>query len=187
MNREKAALRKYYKEKAVLLDCKRERSEAVALRLFELLQYQSCSTVFAYFPLSWEVSTAAIIENAQRENRRIALPRCSEKENEMCFHLVKKKSDLEDGRFKGIFEPKINLPMAQADESSILLVPAVAYGKNGSRLGKGMGFYDRFLSSFKGTTVGLCFESCLAQELPETALDRRVQIIITENETLFIK
>ena len=49
-----------------------------------------------------------------------------------------------------------------------------------------MGFYDRFLAESKGVPVGLCFEENLAEALPETGLDRRVRIIITENETLFI-
>lgn len=104
----------------------------------------------------------------------------------MHFFLTEKESELEVGRFKGIFEPKKGLTQAQATEKTLILVPALAYGRNGSRLGKGMGFYDRFLAESKGVPVGLCFEENLAEALPETVLDRRVEIIITENETLFI-
>ena len=187
MNVEKNALRKLFKEKAVLLENKNELSERIALRLSGLCEYRNCSSVFAYFPLSWEVSTIPIIERAIKDGKRVALPRCNEKGNEMRFYYFSGFDELENGRFKGIFEPKKTLEEAVADESTLCLVPALAFGENGSRLGKGMGFYDRFLSSFKGKTAGLCFESCLAVSLPETELDRRVQLIITENKTLFIK
>lgn len=187
MSCEKAALRKFYKEKAALLENKEALSQKIAARLFALDEFKNCSLLFAYYSLPSEVSTEPIIKRAKENSKPVALPRCAKSGNEMCFYLLQNENELEAVRFKGIFEPKTSLQKAVCDEESLLLVPAVAYGKNGSRLGKGMGFYDRFIASFKGKTVGLCFESCLDNALPETAFDKRVQIVITENETLFIK
>ena len=122
----------------------------------------------------------------KKDGKAVALPQCEKEGNAMHFFLTEKESELENGRFNGIFEPKKGLLKAQATKKTLILVPALAYGRNGSRLGKGMGFYDRFLAESKGVPVGLCFEENLAEALPETGLDRRVRIIITENETLFI-
>lgn len=186
MSKEKSALRRLYKEKTALIQNKEQLSSKIAERLFALDEYKSCDCVFAYFSLSSEVSTASIIKKAREDGKAVALPQCEKEGNAMHFFLTEKESELEVGRFKGIFEPKKGLTQAQATEKTLILVPALAYGRNGSRLGKGMGFYDRFLAESKGVPVGLCFEENLAEALPETVLDRRVEIIITENETLFI-
>lgn len=187
MNGKKATLRKFFKEKAAMIKNKDERSEKIAIRLFELTEYKNCNCIFAYYSLASEVSTRAIITQSKNCGKKTALPRCAEFGNEMSFYFTEDENALFEGRFKGIYEPPDDFQKAQSDESTLLLVPALAYGRNGSRLGKGMGFYDRFLSSFAGKSVGLCFEDCLENALPETAFDKRVQIIITENETLYIK
>lgn len=185
MSEEKAALRKLYKEKAELIQNREGLSAKIAERLFALDEYKDCPLIFAYFSLPTEVSTKLIFEKAKNDGKKIALPRCEEAGNKMSFFPFESEDDLSNGRFGSILEPKGAEPVF-AQESTLLLVPALAFGKNGSRLGRGMGFYDRFLSSFKGKTVGLCFEECLSQALPEEDFDRRVRIIITENETLFI-
>lgn len=186
MSEEKAALRKLFKEKTALIQNKEQLSAKIAERLFALEEYKCCDCVFAYFSLPFEVLTVSIIERSRKDGKAVALPRCEKEGNAMHFYPLEGEVSLEKGRFAGILEPKENQPKAQATERTLILVPALAFGKNGSRLGKGMGFYDRYLSKSKGISVGLCFEKNLAESLPENGLDRRVDIIITENETLFI-
>ena len=186
MSEKKTVLRKLYKEKTSLIQNREQLSAKIAERIFALDEYKSCDCVFAYFSVFSEVSTVSIIKRARKDDKAVALPQCEKEGNAMHFFLTEKESELENGRFNGIFEPKKGLLKAQATKKTLILVPALAYGRNGSRLGKGMGFYDRFLAESKGVPVGLCFEENLADALPETGLDRRVRIIITENETLFI-
>ncbi|MFQ7026012.1 MAG: 5-formyltetrahydrofolate cyclo-ligase [Acutalibacteraceae bacterium] len=48
-------------------------------------------------------------------------------------------------------------------------------------MGYGKGYYDRFLSEFKGVTVGICYTSCVQYGLPHGYFDRPVDILVTEN------
>jgi 5-formyltetrahydrofolate cyclo-ligase len=65
-----------------------------------------------------------------------------------------------------------------------LISPAVAYDHQCFRLGYGGGFFDRFLSQSLLTTVGVCFEAFLLDELPRESHDQPVQTVITEKRTL---
>ena len=64
----------------------------------------------------------------------------------------------------------------------LVLVPGVAFGKDGSRLGMGAGFYDRFLSEKEPQAlhIALCFDCQLSSDIPMEAHDRRVDMLITE-------
>ena len=65
-----------------------------------------------------------------------------------------------------------------------MLVPAVCYDRRGYRLGFGGGYYDRWLEGFSGVTAGLCREAVLQDEVPIEAHDARVDILLTEEESL---
>jgi 5-formyltetrahydrofolate cyclo-ligase len=65
---------------------------------------------------------------------------------------------------------------------SILLVPGVAFSRRGQRLGRGRGFYDRYLESFKGLKIGICFEEQLVDSLPVEPHDISVDAVVTDGE-----
>ena len=184
INEEKNALRKNVKTVRTSIENKALLSEMIAEKLFSLECYKNCKNLFAYFSYPQEVSTRLIIEKALFDGKRVALPRC-EGEHEMSFYYIESDRDLEEGTFKGIFEPKETAEKAFSNEETLILVPALAFGKNGSRLGHGKGYYDRFLALNKGTAAGLCFEKLLFSSLPEDGFDRRVSLIITEKEIIF--
>ena len=183
INEEKNRLRKNAKAIRSSLENKEDLSGEIAKKLFSLDCYKNCESLFAYYSYPQEVSTKRIIEKAFFDGKRIALPRC-ESESEMSFYYIESDSVLEAGKFKGIFEPSKNAEKAAANEKTLVLVPALAFGKDGSRLGHGKGFYDRFLAFFKGETVGLCFSKLLFGSLPEDEFDRRTSLVITENEII---
>jgi 5-formyltetrahydrofolate cyclo-ligase len=62
----------------------------------------------------------------------------------------------------------------------ILLIPGLAFSLKGERLGRGKGFYDRYLKDFSGTKVGLCFECQLEDLIPTETHDQKMNLIITE-------
>ena len=66
----------------------------------------------------------------------------------------------------GIQEPTEQAPLIRPEEIGLALVPALCYDEGGRRLGFGGGYYDRWLESFSGTTVGLCRECVLQRSLP---------------------
>ena len=183
INAQKNLLRKEAKEKRSSVENKEELSEKIGENLFSLESYKNCKKLFAYFSYSQEVSTKRIIEKALADGKKVALPRC-ENENKMTYYYIESETELEEGNFNGILEPKPNGEKAFPDEETLVIVPALAFGKDGSRLGHGMGFYDRFLARGNFKTVGLCFGKLLFSALPEDEFDRRVSLVITENEII---
>lgn len=183
INAQKRRLRKEAKEKRSSVEKKEELSEKIGEKLFSLESYKNCKKLFAYFSYPQEVSTKRIIEKALKDGKRVALPRC-ESENKMTYYYIESETELEEGNFNGILEPKKNGEKAFPDEETLVIVPALAFGKDGSRLGHGMGFYDRFLARGNFKTVGLCFGKLLFPALPEDEFDRRVSLVITENEII---
>lgn len=82
----------------------------------------------------------------------------------------------------GVREPSADSPLVNLDKVQGLLVPGLAFNKNGNRLGKGMGFYDKSLENFTGLKVGVCFDFQLVEQpLPTEPHDIRVDWIITES------
>jgi 5-formyltetrahydrofolate cyclo-ligase len=77
------------------------------------------------------------------------------------------------------------MPAAMAD-IELVVVPGVAFARNGARLGRGGGFYDRLLAhpQLKALRVGLCFEECLAENLPEDAHDQRMHWVVTDRQCI---
>ena len=60
----------------------------------------------------------------------------------------------------------------------LVFVPGLAFTRDGARLGRGGGYFDRFLSRFEGTSVGVCFQEQVLDELPEEDHDQRVDHVI---------
>ncbi len=65
-------------------------------------------------------------------------------------------------------------------EPQIIIVPGLFFSKSGMRLGRGKGFYDRFLQNFKGVKIGLCFEEQIMDHIPIDAHDEKMNFIVTD-------
>ena len=100
----------------------------------------------------------------------------------MSFHRVNSVNDLQKGKH-GILEPKLKkeIPISEID---IFLCPGLAFGKDGSRLGRGGGYYDRFLSKIpsRNNTIicGVTLEQQFMKTVPHEPHDILMNIIITE-------
>ena len=66
----------------------------------------------------------------------------------------------------------------------MVIVPGLGFDKDGNRLGRGRGFYDRFLAhpEFKGVACGLAFEEQFVSEIPVGPLDRHVDMLVTDKK-----
>jgi 5-formyltetrahydrofolate cyclo-ligase len=62
------------------------------------------------------------------------------------------------------------------------LVPGIAFGRGGERLGRGGGFFDRYLANYSGVKIGLCFEIQLEDDLPMQEHDCWMDYVITERD-----
>lgn len=82
----------------------------------------------------------------------------------------------------GIWEPDENSQLVPLDQLQGVLVPGLAFNKNGHRLGKGKGFYDKTLEHYSGMKVGVAFDFQIsADPLPADKHDVTVDHLITES------
>ena len=157
----------------------KQQKAADICRLVQTLPaFRQANTVLCYLSAGSEVETRGILEACFRLGKRVALPRCYE-DSRMEFLPVTAVSQASELSRFGIAEPPHGEPV-DPSQADLCLVPALAFDKNGFRLGYGMGYYDRYLKRFSGVAVGLCYDDCLRETLPTNQNDRPVQLIVTE-------
>lgn len=172
------------KHKKIRNSCPPEFKAELDKRLSDALlgtdEYKACKTLFAFVSTPIEVDTSMIIKNALSVGKRLALPRCANRQGEMDFYRVTDLSGLKKGEFS-LLEPDPEQCEKITDFSSgLCIVPGLCFDLQGYRIGFGKGYYDRFLRKFGGTAVGLCYSRCIEHTLPTGKFDEPVNIIITE-------
>lgn len=152
-----------------------EEDERTCKAVLESQQYQNAKWIFAFIPLDDEPAIHPVLYDAL-EHKNLALP-ITEDDGEMQFYPLRSLNDLRQGRYT-IPEP----PKTQAidpDELTLILVPAVAYRADGVRLGRGKGYYDRYLSKTSGAyTLGVCRSYQLVEDLVPDRWDKSVDAVL---------
>lgn len=154
-------------------------------KVMNLWKFREVNTVLLYCAKPLEIDTGLLIERASALGKRVCVPRCVPGTRDMDFYIIKGREDLETGAF-GVLEPIVEKCEKLTDfTSSVCIVPALVYDKQGFRLGYGKGYYDRFLSSYSGKCIGLAYSAWVKDSLPHGKYDRSVDIIVTEKENYF--
>ena len=130
------------------------RSAALGELFFASEAYRNAKTVYGYLPYNQEVRTVPMLEQALKDGKRVAVPKCYG--DEMRFIFMDDLSKVEKG-YAGIPEPVADAPVAD-DETALVLMPGMAFDPQGHRIGYGGGFYDKFLASEPNhPTLALCY------------------------------
>ena len=148
-------------------------------------EFKHAKTILLYYPIKNEISPLSILEIALRQGKSIAFPVCNKNDLNLIFKKVDSIADLRESTF-GILEPKEGCEKIFPDKNTFCIVPAIAFSKDGHRLGYGMGYYDQFLENFEGKTAGLSYSKLLFDALPQDPHDIPLNMIITESEVLYI-
>ena len=155
----------------------------IAEKLFSCEAFKKASQVGFYASLPEEVDTAAMIDRSLESGKRVAVPKCDIKKNGIKFYEIKARSELKKGVL-GIPEPKGD-PGRLVDPSALdcVIVPGLAFDRNLNRLGRGGGFYDRFLKEVPKAAkrIGLAFSFQVVAEVPTGTRDVKVDLVITED------
>lgn len=133
--------------------------------------------VFTYASTEIEVDTRRLISYCFERNIPVALPVSGDTELE--FFRITDISELKRGRF-GIDEPPRGKPVLP-DKNTLCIVPALCADGSGLRLGYGRGYYDRFLSSFRGCSVILCYSS-FKREVPAEPHDIKANFTVFDRK-----
>ena len=150
-------------------------SEALARKLFAEDCYKNAKTIYGYLPYNQEVRTVPILEQALRDGKQVAVPKCYG--DEMRFIMMTDLSQVAPG-YAGIPEPIADEPVAN-DPQALVLMPGLAFDPQGHRIGYGGGFYDRFLEEETAhPTVALCYEFQMFPVLETEEHDIPVDFVI---------
>ena len=137
--------------------------------------YQEAKTIYGYLPYNQEVRTVAMLQKALEDGKRVAVPKCYGEE--MRFIYLDDLSKVDKG-YCGIPEPIEDGPVAQ-DPTALVLMPGLAFTKEGLRMGYGGGFYDKFLASEPGhPTLALCYDFQMVEHIPTEEYDIPVDTVL---------
>ena len=161
----------------------REKSERIAALLLGTEAFRRAKAVMTYVSFGSEARTDAILAAILKSGKTAAVPLCG-KGNGMTARIISSAADLAPGAY-GIPEPGGRSPILDKDKIDLVVVPGLGFDKNGFRIGYGKGYYDRFLSGYRGVSAGLCFDICLADAIARDDRDIPVKTVITESGVYF--
>jgi len=152
--------------------------------------YQQAKTVMWYIHCRSEVRTqSALLGELDAGGKRMVIPYCTKDQqghNKLGLWWLEDFAELVPGMW-GILEPpkqrwgELGKEVAP-EQLDCVMVPGVAFDRNGGRLGNGAGYYDRLLESVRADAVliGVCFESQLVEQVAMDAHDVATDIVMTE-------
>ena len=170
-------------------------SQIICKKIIESEYYKESAIIFAYMALPDEVDLTEVIKTALQDGKKVALPKIISKEDGIIkfFYLDPQKTLIQQtatGTF-GISEPDESMPAtSDASQKTLSLVPGRAFTKEGDRLGRGKGYYDRYLakeivgssptmtrSSNNITLAGVCFDFKIKKSLPTDDRDIKMDVV----------
>ena len=151
------------------------RSEKLAELFLASDAYGNAKTIYGYLPYNQEVRTVPMLEQALRDGKRVAVPKCYG--DEMRFIFMEDLSKVEKG-YANIPEPIADDPIAD-DKTALVLMPGLAFDPQGHRIGYGGGFYDKFLAAEPDhPTLALCYEFQMLDHLETEEFDIPVDTVL---------
>ena len=152
-------------------------SEALAQQLYAHPAYRNAKSIFGYLSYNQEVRTMPILEQAQKDGKRVAVPKVIG--DTMIFLWLDDLSRVELG-YCNIPEPIDNGPEAM-DETALVLMPGLAFDPTGRRCGYGGGFYDRYLEAHPDhPLLALCYGFQMYDALETDPHDIPVDYVLSQ-------
>ena len=185
---ERKRIKSILKELSDNLELCKAQSDSLCQKIISSELYKKSSLILAYMPLKTEISPLGLIKKALEDKKSIALPKVLS-DGIMEFYFLDSSKSLEEqlcsGAF-GILEPETSLELfvPEKDESHFpfVIVPALLFAKDGCRLGKGGGFYDRYLQRLincgwkKNQFCAFAYDVQFVEKVPVEKSDVKVDV-----------
>lgn len=162
-----------------------EASRSACDNLLKNDAFINADTVLLYHPIKNEISPLHVFENCLIMGKTVAFPVCQTGNSTLIFKKITNLNDLSLSSF-GLLEPNQKCEEIKLTANTVCLVPALLFSREGHRLGYGKGFYDRFLTSFEGISIGFSYSALVCDKIPYSTHDVPLDMIITESEVLKI-
>jgi len=161
-------------------------AEAIAARAFPLA-IRHGMIVSGFMPLKTEINPLPLMRTLAGAGAQLALPCIAGRGNPLIMRAFAFGDELASGQW-GIREPKPDAPEVAPD---IMLVPLLAFDRNGHRIGYGAGYYDMTIAKFRSmkpvTAAGIAFAAQEIEEVPVTPRDARLDLVLTEREMIDLR
>ena len=163
-------------------------SRAVVGFVCDLPAYRQAKTVLGYLNFGAELAAELWVRQALADGKRVLLPRVNRASKHLDLYQVRDLAhDVAPGLWS-IREPLVERCIKEDVPGAVdfILLPGVAFTREGARLGYGGGFYDKLLARMphQPVLVAAAFDMQLVNEIPQEATDRKVEWLVTENETI---
>ena len=178
---EKRVLRQKLKaaEASLSADYRESSGRAIVLSLLRMDAYRDAQSVCCFVGTAYEIDTRPLLLDALSNGKRVCVPRCMGR-GVMDMRRVRSLDELRPGTM-GIPEPSADAEIAEPPDIDFLIVPCLACDRSGNRLGRGGGYYDRFLSRYGGAAVLICREALLQDSVPMEPFDKTVPLVLSES------
>lgn len=183
-----------HSEKAALRNHARRTRSSLAPAQLEQMSGQACSNLLTildgmyplmvYVSKPGEVQTRPLLDFLLKNQRTVVVPIIEKETRTLRLSYLRDTAHLVESTFR-VPEPIGNELPARPDEVKAVIVPILAFDRQGHRLGYGAGYYDRFLSAYpRLTRIGLAFSCQQVVRVPYDENDIRMDFIITEEGVL---
>ncbi len=156
-------------------------SAAITRHVLGLPEYKQARTVMLFVSMTSEADTSAIAADAWQNGKRVLVPVAKMQDHSMQAVEIRSLAEAKRRTSVGVMEPEPGTPV-DPGEINLVLVPGLGFGPAGERIGRGAGFYDRFLADprVKAITCGLGFELQVIEGIPMSPRDMAVDMLVTE-------
>ena len=180
LSEEKRALRQRLRalEQSLSADYRERSGRAIVSALRRMDAYRGAECVCCFVGTGAEIDTRPLLEDALSAGKRVCVPLCTGR-GVMEMRRISSLDDLTPGAL-GIPEPSADAPKVSPPEIDLLVIPCLACDRAGRRLGRGGGYYDRFLSDYRGASVLVCREALLQDSVPVEAHDIAPALVLSE-------
>ena len=183
IEQEKEKIRQQIREKlsAQSPQARANKSKLICQKLKELAPFKKAQVILFYLSAEQEVETLDLVRELLREKRKIAVPAADQVSRVLKPYFIRDlEKDVQRGTF-GILEPKVDQSeLVQISDIDLVIVPGLAFDQSNYRLGRGKGYYDRFLAKLplNVPAFGLAFDFQIVPKLPVTELDVKLTRVI---------
>ena len=187
LKEEKLRIRRELKETAAAFSKSyvSEASSAVCEKVLKSKEFREASVIFGYLSFRNEISVDGVLEEALRLGKTVAVPWIVS-QTEMKAARLETLEDLPTDRY-GIRTAPEPVMLVRPETIDLILVPGAGFSARGRRMGRGAGFYDRFLTLVRGFRLGITCDRLLREEIPVDEYDRPVEALVTETRFIYCK
>jgi 5-formyltetrahydrofolate cyclo-ligase len=184
VTRQKNLLRDEIAQKRKLISSRDQKNadEKIRLRLSAVPSFSQSSAICMYASLPEEVDTRNSIEQLFQQKKNVVVPKVG-KGGLLDLCRISSLSDLKPGKFH-IPEPDNTHEIVSPLLIDVFIIPGVAFDRQGNRLGRGRGYYDRLLQGIRAPIIALAYDFQVIAQVPRASYDVSVPVIITEKETI---